>query len=129
MFTRSNRAVRPQHRPSLPVLLAVGMAAGLANGLLGAGGGIILIFVLSALIDGRDVYANAIVVTLPITFLSAIRYVAGGQLSFARFVPLILPAALGGVVGAWLLERLDISWSKKIFAVLIMWSGLYMLRG
>lgn len=113
----------------LPVLLIAGFSAGIINGLLGAGGGIVLIFVLAALLDGRDVYANAIAVTLPITLLSTIRYAADGQLPISDFVPLLFPAAIGGIFGAWLLDRIDVSLTKKIFAALIIWSGINMLRG
>ncbi len=52
-----------------PILLVVGgLFAGFVNGLLGAGGGIIIIYLLSALLreraSGRDIFANSLYVTL-----------------------------------------------------------------
>ena len=117
----------PAHIP-LILLLFVGLAAGFINGLLGAGGGIVLVFVLAAALDGRDVFANAIAVTLPVTLLSAIRYAMAGRLVTDGFPVLILPALLGGAAGAWLLDRIDQRLTRRLFAALIIWSGFNMLR-
>ncbi|MBQ2767943.1 MAG: sulfite exporter TauE/SafE family protein [Clostridia bacterium] len=112
-------------------ILLCGFTAGIMNGLLGAGGGIILIFVLRSVLgtetDGRDVYATALAVTLPITLLSALRYHAAGQLSLPSFLPLALPAIIGGIVGAVLLDRINAGITKRIFAAIVIFSGLNML--
>ncbi len=116
---------------SLPVLLLCGTAAGFINGLLGAGGGVILVFVLMAALghgaDGRDVYANALAVTLPVTLFSVWRYASAGTLFTEGFSRMVIPALLGGAFGAYLLDRIDTEWTKKIFAVIILISGVSML--
>lgn len=118
-------------RISLPVLLLCGAAAGFINGLLGAGGGVVLVFVLAAVLgaeaDPRDVYATALAVTLPVTALSAWRYGAAGSLDVTGFLRLLLPATVGGAVGGWLLDRMDTQLTKKIFAAVVIFSGLSML--
>lgn len=118
------------HPRTVRILLPfAGLAAGFANGLLGAGGGIILVFTLSALLEPRDVFANVIAATLPVTLLSALRYAAAGRLAADGFGRLLLPALIGGAAGAWLLDRINPRLTRSLFAVLILFSGLRMLRG
>ena len=59
------------------LLVLGGILSGFVNGLLGAGGGIIIVFILSKLLkesDSRDVFANAICVMLPLSALSCLIY-------------------------------------------------------
>ena len=118
-------------RMALPVLLLCGAGAGFINGLLGAGGGVVLVFVLSAVLgreaDGRDVYATALAVTLPVTLFSAWRYAGAGTLALDGFARFLLPAVLGGAFGGWMLDRTDVRLTKKIFAGIVILSGLSML--
>ncbi|MBO5670516.1 MAG: sulfite exporter TauE/SafE family protein [Clostridia bacterium] len=117
----------------LILLLSVGAAAGFLNGLLGAGGGILLVYALTALNPDRspdavrDNFAATIAAVLPITLLSAILYAADGRMDFSAVTPLVLPALVGGTAGAFLLGRINTNLLKKLFALLVIWSGLYML--
>lgn len=109
-----------------------GLFAGFANGLLGAGGGIVVIFALGALLQGqgyerRDLYANALCVMLPITAVSCVRYAMAGHLVTDGFGIYALPAILGGVLGAILLGRLKASLLKKLFGALVIYSGILLI--
>ena len=116
---------------TLPVLLLCGAGAGFINGLLGAGGGVVLIFVLTAALgreaDRRDVYAAALAVTLPVTLFSVWRYAAAGRLMIDGFARFLLPAVLGGAAGGWLLDRIDVRVTRRIFAGIVIVSGLFIL--
>ena len=110
----------------------IGLLSGFINGLLGAGGGIIIVFGMMPLISrengsARDVFANALAVMLPVSFVSLISYFLSGRLVGDRFGIYALPAALGGIIGALILDRLKISFLKKLFAVIVIWSGIYMI--
>ncbi len=115
------------------LLLTAGTAAGFLNGLLGAGGGILLVFALSAMNPDkspegvRDNFAATIAAVLPVTLFSAILYASDGRMDFSAVTPLILPAVLGGAAGAWLLSRINTNLLKKLFAVLVIYSGIRML--
>lgn len=115
------------------VLVAVGASAGFLNGLLGAGGGILLVYALSALNpdkspDGvRNNFAATIASVLPVTVLSAVLYAVDGRMDLAAVSPLVLPALLGGFAGAWLLGRINTTLLKKLFAALVIYSGISML--
>ena len=116
----------------MPYLLATGVVSGFLNGLLGAGGGIPIVFSLSFLLgetleDPRDLYANALCVMLPISAVSCVRYAMAGQLSVTGFGIYALPAILGGIVGGFLLGKLKASLIKKLFGALILYSGILLI--
>ncbi len=117
----------------LLLLAASGAAAGFLNGLLGAGGGIILIYALSALNPDkspngvRDNFASTIACILPVTILSALLYARDGRMDLSAVSPLVLPAAVGGLAGAYLLGRINTALLKKLFALLVIYSGISMI--
>ncbi len=121
-----------QKHGHIGALLLCGLAAGLINGLLGTGGGIILVFAISCfcrgtLPDRRDVCANALVVTLMLTLLSTLLYIRSGNAPPADLSRFVLPAALGGLVGGLLLGKITPRALGKLFAALLIVSGIFMI--
>lgn len=115
-----------------PVLALAGLSAGLANGLLGAGGGIIVTYALVHLLGdkgnaAKDVFANVVAAMLPMTAVSAVIYALRGNLDIKQSAPYLLPAVIGGVVGALLLGRVNTVGLKKTFAALVVFSGLRLI--
>jgi len=115
----------------LPLLL-LGLGAGLLNGLLGAGGGILLVYGLQRirgirLPHRRAVFATALAVTLPLSCLSAIHYFRQGSLAVDMLAWLIFPAILGGALGGLLLRRLSPRLLSRIFAAVVLVSGVVLL--
>ena len=115
-----------------PLLAAAGLSAGLANGLLGAGGGIIMTFALEAVMSEeemprRDIFANVIAATLPISVFSTVLYGIRGNLETENFGVFVIPAVIGGIIGAYLLSRISTLHLKRIFSILVIWSGIYMV--
>ena len=113
------------------LLIIGGLLSGFINGLLGAGGGIIIVFVLSrALKDNceqRDIFANALCVMLPISIFSCVTYSLSGKVSFDGFLPFIIPTTLGGLTGGYLLSKLKTNTLKNLFAILIAISGIILI--
>ena len=114
------------------LLLLGGLAAGFLNGLLGAGGGIVILWALSMLNpihsaeDIRNNFAAAIACILPMTALSALLYTDNANLDWTSLSGMILPAALGGISGALLLGKINTNLLKKIFALLVIFAGIRM---
>lgn len=120
-------------------LLVLGAGAGFLNGLLGTGGGILLVYVLrgyaarqhstSLSTPGtqRDIYATALSVMLPLSVFSALHYARAGTLDFSAFAPMLLPTIAGGLLGGWLLDRLKLAWLSRLFALLVLVSGILMI--
>lgn len=112
----------------------VGLFAGFTNGLLGAGGGILIVFGMSRLLKSetasrRDHFANALAVMLPISIVSAISYLSRGRMSGVDFEAYLIPSIAGGILGGYLLDRLKLPLLKRLFALIVVWSGVYMLLG
>ena len=112
-----------------PILLVVGgLFAGFVNGLLGAGGGIIIIYLLSALLresaSGRDIFANSLCVMFPLSIVSCVVYFSRGGIDLSSIGVLLLPAILGGILGGFALSRVNTSLLKQIFSLLVIVSGV-----
>jgi uncharacterized membrane protein YfcA len=134
----SSRLRLPYLTPTVWLLLALGGGAGFINGLLGTGGGILLVLVLQTYVRRhtsataaaqaqRDVFATALSVMVPISVLSTVLYARGGSLDLGGFAPMILPTVLGGVLGAFLLDKLRLDWLKRLFSLLLLVSGVLMV--
>jgi len=116
---------------SMPILL-IGFGAGFLNGLLGAGGGILIVYGLRHLledspVDPHAIFASAIAVMLPLSAISAILYLRNGHLEAASVGMLALPAIAGGAIGALLLRRLSPRALSRLFAAVVLVSGLVLV--
>ena len=116
----------------VPLLILFGLLGGAVNGLLGAGGGILAVLAMRIAlrdteVDTRDLYANALCVMLPISLFSCLRYAAAGNLSTEGFSRYALPALLGGLVGGFLLGRIPQRALRRLFAALVVYSGVVLL--
>lgn len=113
-------------------LFVIGLGAGFLNGLLGAGGGILIVFGLRRLLRGRlkdprAIYPTAIAVMLPLSLLSVWQYARAGSLELSDLAWLILPAIAGGAIGALLLRRLSVKTMSRLFAAVVLISGLVLV--
>lgn len=116
-------------------LIITGIASGFINGLLGAGGGVMIVRSADKLLpqdtsrDPRDIYATALAVMLPISAVSTIASAWMGAWQGDGAARMILPALIGGTVGAALLERLQTNILRIIFSAVAAYSGIVMLCG
>ena len=113
-------------------ILPLAFLSGMTNGVLGAGGGIILIFLLAHLLKGREdgakaSFAISCVAVLAFSTVSAVSYTGKGTIAFSDVAPYLLPALIGGLLGAIFLHRINTAWLKKIFAVLLVYGGIRMI--
>ena len=113
-------------------LIFAGILCGLINGALGAGGGIIAVWTLrmalgDELSDIRDVLANALCITLPVSAVSCLSYALRGNLKINGFGLYVLPAILGGILGGVLLGKIKAASARKLFSVLVVVSGLLLI--
>ena len=113
-----------------------GIAAGFCNGLLGAGGGIVAVLALSAVLpkDGesrRSLYANALCIMLPLSLLTlsvyAVKKSVPSDFLSGVYVWVLLGGAVGGLLGGVALDKLKSNFTDKLFAILTVISGILML--
>ena len=106
-----------------------GILIGLVNGLLGGGGGMIVVPVLTKFFgfNQKQAQATALFVILPISIASSIIYITHNSINFASSWPVLVAVVLGGAGGALLLDKLDNKIVRVIFIGLILISGVMML--
>ena len=103
--------------------------AGGISGFLGTGGGIIFIFMLSALTknEDKDNYATSLCATLAISLTGLLAYLKNSNVDFEIIGQVWLPAVLGGALGAFLVDKMQARYLNAIFGALIVYSGFNML--
>lgn len=105
-----------------------GIAVGIVNGLLGSGGGMIAVPLLRrAGLDQRQAQANAIAVILPISIVSVIMYLAGGNVNIESSWQFLPGGVVGALIGTFLLSKISSPVLRKIFALFMIWAGVRLL--
>lgn len=113
-------------------LVIASSLSGFCNAIIGAGGGIILTLALLKFARGkiterRDVYINAQAAMIPGCAISCLIYSINGSLDTTGFSVYAIPAALGGIIGSLLLTKIKNIWISRLFAFLVIWSGVRMI--
>ena len=111
----------------LAVILAMG--AGFLNGLTGTGAGILflLLFRMAGGSITKDTFVSSMSCVIPLSAFSLFTYPMPEMFSFAAMATAFLTATAGGICGAFLQQKLNIGVLKKIFALLVIYSGIRML--
>lgn len=112
--------------------LIVGLAAGIAGGLFGLGGGTILIPVLVYFFKMTQHQAQGTSLAAmipPIGLLAAVKYYQSGHINIKIAAFVALGFFAGGFIGAALAQPIGDPLLKKIFGVFIVLVGLNMFFG
>ena len=106
-----------------------GLAAGLINGLFGAGGGMVLLPLLSKTTDLKEqtVFANCVAIILPISVVSVIVYRLRGGGFISESVPYLIGGAVGGVVAGLVLKKVKAKWLHRALGAFILWGAARLL--
>lgn len=107
---------------------AAGLAVGIVNGLLGAGGGMIAVPLLKKLgLNQKQAHANAVAVILPITVLSAVLYLIKGYVLLSDCFIFIPGGLVGSLIGTYCLKKISPRWLKIIFGGFMVYAGARLL--
>lgn len=108
--------------------ILTGAAAGLLNGLFGAGGGMVVVPMLGK--DGlpaERAHATSIAVILPLSIASSVLYLSLGHLNLGQALPYIPLGLAGAWLGGLLLPRIKTVWLHRIFGVVVLYSAVRLL--
>lgn len=113
-------------RRETSLYLLAGAAAGLLNGLLGAGGGMVLVpLLLGPLkLPPKQAFATSVFIMTPICALSAWLYWRQGRFSLPQAAPFLLGGLAGGLLCGRLYGRVSARWLGRIFALLMLYGGI-----
>ncbi len=105
-----------------------GLAAGLVNGLLGSGGGMIAVPMLErGGVEANRAHATSVAVMLPLSAVSAFFYLRGGNVTLADALPYIPGGVIGALIGVLLLRRVKPELLRRLFGAVAVYSGLRIL--
>ena len=110
----------------------IALISGILNGLIGAGGGLILSLGLSAVAeeftkDKRDVFFNSQASMILVSAVSLMLYSRGGDMPSIPFYYILFPALIGGISGGLLSSRINAKYLRIIFGAIVIFSGARMV--
>ena len=103
-----------------------GFGAGAVNGMFGAGGGMVLVPLLTSLtdLDDQEVFPASISVILPLCIISLFLSPGWDGFSFLRALPYLVGSVLGGLSAGFWGRHIPTLWLHRLLGVLIIWGGL-----
>ena len=106
--------------------IIAGLCAGAVNGLFGAGGGMILVPLLSwfADMDDREIFPASVCIILPICIISlSITYTRSSLMP--DLTALYLAGSAGGGILAGIFgKKIPTLWLHRLLGILILWGGI-----
>lgn len=118
------------------ILIAIGIAAGILSGLVGVGGGIALVPLLVYFLHYNQHQAQGTslgVLTFPVVILAFITYYndckkTGAPIEFNVIAIIAVGFVAGGLLGSKIAVKVDQELLRKLFAVLLFYTGVKMLN-
>ncbi len=108
------------------LLALAGAAAGAVNGLLGAGGGMVLVPILgkSKTLREQEVFPASVAIIFPICIVSL--FVSGlkGSIPWQQALPYLLGSLPGGILAGLLGKKIPAKWLHRALGLIILWGGV-----
>ena len=105
-------------------IAAAGAAAGAVNGLFGAGGGMLLVPMLTAmdLTEEQDVFPTSVSIIMPICIVSL--FIGSGlNLPWTQALPYMSGGILGGLIAGWTDNKIPVKWLHRVLGIFVLWGG------
>lgn len=106
----------------------ISLIAGIASGLLGIGGGLILVPLFHYILkmNMHIAVGTSLAIIVPTALVGTFRHVSGSFVNWRVFIFSVVFAIIGGFIGASISMNLDVTLLKKIFAVFLFFVALKM---
>ena len=103
-----------------------GIGGGIINGLFGAGGGMVLVPLLTWLTDleDREIFPASVSIILPICIVSLSVSARSNTVSWSTILTYLISSAIGGVLAGILGKRIPTLWLHRTLGLLILWGGI-----
>lgn len=107
-------------------LVFAGSAAGIVNGLLGAGGGMVLVplLSLSSALNEDQIFPVSVSIILPICITSLLVNFQTEGLTTQHIIIYLLGSAAGGVFAGLLGKKIPTAWLHRALGILILFGGI-----
>ena len=106
-------------------LILAGMGAGAVNGLLGAGGGMVLVPLLGLVTDleDREVFPASVLIIAPVCIVSLMFTWHPKTTPWNIALPYLIASAVGGIAAGFLAKKVPTLWLHRLLGILILWGG------
>lgn len=106
--------------------ILAGLGAGAVNGLFGAGGGMVLVPLLSLLteLEEDEIFASSLAIILPICVVSLTVTAITGTLAWREALPWLMGSGLGGIAAGVWGKKIPVKWLHRGLGILIIWGGI-----
>lgn len=106
--------------------MLAGLTAGAVNGIFGAGGGMLLVPLLTLLADLQDnqVFPASVTIILPICLVSLSISPGLDTLPWKEAWPYLVAAIPGGVIAGLLDKKIPVKWLHRALGILILYGGV-----
>ena len=106
--------------------LLIGAAAGTVNGLFGAGGGLLLVPMLTRFckLEAKEAFATSLAVMLVLSIVSLTVYWCRGTVDFASALPYLAGGVAGGLIGGVWMKRVKVRWLRLALAAFLLYGGV-----
>lgn len=105
--------------------ITAGAAAGVVTGLFGAGGGMVLIPLLTLLSDLKEeeLFPSSVTIILPVCIVSLIFSSMKNPLPWMEALPYLIGSGLGGILAGSFGRNIPVQWLHRGLGLLILWGG------
>ncbi|MBQ9860330.1 MAG: sulfite exporter TauE/SafE family protein [Clostridia bacterium] len=106
--------------------LIAGGLAGAANGLFGAGGGLVLVPLLIGWVgmEEKKAFATSVAIILPLSVASYITFCLQGGNVWGDALPYLIGGVIGGLLSAKFFKKIPAVWLHRLFGGLILYGGV-----
>lgn len=109
--------------------IIIGLAAGMANGLFGSGGGTIAVPAMVFFLEEEDhkAHASALLIILPLTLISCFFYLSQAYVDWNITWRAMAGGVVGGTIGAFLLNKVPTGILRKVFGGFMIIAAIRMI--
>ncbi|MBQ8834715.1 MAG: TSUP family transporter [Oscillospiraceae bacterium] len=106
-------------------LILAGLGAGAVNGLFGAGGGMVLVPLLTLLtpLDDSQIFPASISIILPICLVSLTVTAFTEGIAWGQALPYLIGSGIGGIAAGLWGKKIPVKWLHRGLGILILWGG------
>lgn len=103
-----------------------GSLAGILNGLFGAGGGLVLVPLLSGWLklEEKHAFATSVAIILPLSLVSYTIFCIQGGNVWGDALPYLLGGIAGGALSSRLFQKIPTAWLHRLFSLLLLYGGI-----
>jgi len=107
-------------------ITAAGALAGAVNGLFGAGGGMVLVPLLTRIsgIKEEAVFPASVSIMLPVCLVSLSFAFCSGEIPFPQSLPWLIGSGAGGLLAGFWGRKIPVKWLHRGLGILILWGGI-----